>query len=202
MAFSLFGSAVKSPEEKFWTWFEKNQNSLFNFEQERDRNFRLLAKEMKKINSNLTFEFGPIFNNGKREFVISAGGISEAFPKVESLFAAAPELDKWIFIKYRPRRDLMPIEFGNEKIRPEDIKCQVFEDNDKIGILLFFEDYCDEKLELFGHIGFLMLDQALGEYDVATKVGFVEFAATDSEFYKYAHPITELRNCFDNYFGR
>jgi hypothetical protein len=86
----LTGRANASPESDFWRWFQKNENALFDFERDQERTFDRLAAEMQKVDPSLTFEFGPK-DDGRREFVISADGIVEAFPKVESLYAAAPK---------------------------------------------------------------------------------------------------------------
>lgn len=201
MVFALFGCGKKNQEEKFWSWFEKNQEMLFNFEKDTESIFDRLAKEMNKVDPELTFEFGPV-ENGKREFVISAGGIKDSFPKVESLYDSAPKLDKWIFIKFRPRRKPMGIEMGGKNINPDDLKFQLFRDEEKVGIMVFFDGYNEDEKNLYGQIGFLMLDQALGEYDVETKVGFIEFVSTESKYYEDAHPLTELQERFDNFYKK
>ena len=107
MAFSFFSSRKKkSPEARFWTWFEKNQDMLFSFERDTERTFNKLAGKMSKVHGDLTFEFGPD-RDGVREFVISAGGMLDAFPTVELLHDSAPDLKRWMFTKFRPRRTPM-----------------------------------------------------------------------------------------------
>ena len=108
MMFSLF-QALATPEQAFWSWFEKNEKRLFTFETDRDRVFNELAGKLKQVHESVTFEFGPV-EDGKREFVISADGIKDAFPAVEKLYALAPKLPRWKFIKFRPRRAAMDIE--------------------------------------------------------------------------------------------
>src|SRR6187399_703219 len=93
----------KSKEEKFWKWFQANEARLFDFERDQDRVFAELGPAMKKVHSNLTFEFGPK-KDGQREFVISADGIKDAFPAVIALADKAPELPRWNIIKFRQRR--------------------------------------------------------------------------------------------------
>lgn len=80
-------------EKAFWDWFQANDERLYNFERDQEPTFDLLQTELQKVDKNLTFEFGPV-ENGRREFIISAGGIREAFPKVESLYATAPVLSR------------------------------------------------------------------------------------------------------------
>ncbi len=76
------------------------------------------------------------------------------------------------------------------------------EDDEKLGIILFFKDYKEAEKNIWGNIGFLMLDQALGEYDVETKVGFIEFHSKKSKYYYNSFPLSELTKRFDNYFNK
>lgn len=98
-------STFFSPEEKFWTWFLQNDENLFNFERNQEKVFDMLAYELSQVHPDLTFEFGPVLENTKREFVISAGGIKKAFPAVENLYNSSPKIEKWIITKFRPRRE-------------------------------------------------------------------------------------------------
>jgi hypothetical protein len=62
-----------------------------------------------------------------------------------------------------------------------------------LGLELFID--CDLDQQLQSMIGFLSLDQRLGEYDVATGLGWIEFAAGRPSD---ALPITQLANDFDS----
>jgi hypothetical protein len=153
-----------SPEQTFWKWFEKNQNMLFNFEEDREAIFDKLSSVMHKVHSDLTFEFSPVFENGTREFVISAGGIKKAFPAVESLYDSAPQLQRWKFIKFRPRRNpINNVSFGNKTIAAKDVYYKMFKDEEKIGLLVFINGYNEKEHNTYANIGYLFLDEALGE---------------------------------------
>ena len=81
-------------ERVFWEWFQTNENALFDFEKDRERTFDRIAAEMHKLNSNLTFEFGPK-EDGRREFTISADGIRSAFPLLSGAAGeAVPRLNR------------------------------------------------------------------------------------------------------------
>jgi len=54
----------------------------------------------------------------------------------------------------------------------------------------------------YGQIGYLFLDEALGEYAVETQVGFVEFHSKESKYFGQSHPLRELPGDFDAYVGR
>lgn len=165
--------ANASPETEFWKWFQSNEAMLFDFEQDRERIFDDLLAEMHKVHPQLTFEFGPK-NDGRREFVISADGINEAFPNVESLYAAAPKLTKWILVKFRPRREPFDIEYGGVSVRADTVLLRLEPDGDQAAIAVYIPGYSKAEYNTYATIAFLMLDQALGEYDVEMRVGTIE----------------------------
>jgi len=194
--FGLF-KVNATPEQEFWKWFQKNETNLFAFEKNRDAVFNGLGTQMNKVHKSLTFEFGPV-ENGQREFVISADGIKDAFPAVERLYAAAPKLDRWVFIKFRPRRDPMDIEYDGVKVKVADAFCTVEPDRGKAGITVFIRGYQPEHKKAYTGITFLMLDQALGEYDVETKVGFIESKLFSEHSELEKKPIKEVTKVFDD----
>lgn len=202
MAFSILTACTKqTPESEFWKWFKKNEAMVFDFEQDQEATFDKLAEAMSKVHPELTFEFSPKFD-GKREFVISAGGIKEAFPAVESLCEAAPKLSKWEIIKFRPRRSPMDISFGETEFKVSDVSVSIEADGDKAGFTVFMKDYEKTENHIFEQAGYLMLDQAIGEYDMETRVGFIEFKNHEatSEFQK--HPLSDLTTVFDGFMER
>jgi hypothetical protein len=171
--FGLFGCRAKSsPETDFWNWFRQNESMLFDFENDRDRAFDLLASEMHKIHPSLTFEFGPK-QGDRRDFVISADGIREAFPKVESLYAAAPSMARWKIIKFRPRREPMDIDYAGISVKADAIRVLLRREGPRAGITVLIPGCNQEQNKTYMGIAFLMLDQALGEYDVETRVGTI-----------------------------
>ena len=203
MAFSLFGSKAEAAgEEAFWKWFAANEARLFSFEQNQEAIFDELGERMKRVNEDLTFEFGPV-GDGKREFVISAGGIKAAFPAVEALYGTAPPLNRWVWVKFRPRRlPLNDLEFGGKRARVDDVRYLLAKDGDKIGVVLFFDGYTETQRNVYGQIGYLFLDEALGEYAVETQVGFIEFHSHESKYFSQSLPLRELPTHFDEHAGR
>lgn len=195
---SAFGGTL---EDTFWKWFQKNESMIFNFDRDQEATFDKLASEMNKINEDLTFEFSPVNDEGKREFVISAGGIKASFPAVESLHSSAPKMENWIFTKYRPRRSpLNNLSYEGISVPVSEVHYKMFKDDDKVGIVVFLEGYSEEDHGIYSNIGFLFLDEALGEYDIETKVGFIEFHNRESKYYEGALPLKELADAFDDYF--
>jgi hypothetical protein len=193
--------AQSSKEEIFWKWFQTNESRLFEFEEDQERIFDDLQHELQKVHPNLTFEFGPK-DDGKREFVISADGITDAFPSVIVLADKAPPLRRWTIFKFRQRRGTRSyIEFEGTRVRSDDVKFTIEPDGNKAGITLFMEGYGQGRDRQFAGIGFLFLDQCLGEYDVETKVGFVEFRPASGQTDLAKRPLSELSEAFDEFVG-
>jgi hypothetical protein len=166
------GCAKATPEQSFWKWFQNNDTALFDFEKDQLRTLDRLAAEMHKVNSSLTFEFGPK-EDGRREFTISADGIREAFPSVETLYAAAPSLARWRVVKFRQRRKPSDVSYGGASVEARAVAVHAESDGDKVNVTLFIPGYSEAVKPTYGAIAFLLLDHALGEYDVEMRVAEV-----------------------------
>src|SRR6266404_9069287 len=138
--FALSCKRAQATPEDFWKWFQSNEDALFNVEKNREQMFDKLGTEMHKVNPSLTFEFGPI-EDGKREFVISADGIKEAFPQVEALYAAAPPLPRWKFVRFRPRRKPMDVNYGGVSVRAASVTVQLVRNGQVADAIVFIPNY-------------------------------------------------------------
>jgi hypothetical protein len=192
---SLFGT---TPEQKFWTWFEKNEARLFTFEKDQEATFDDLGNALHAVHKSLTFEFGPI-QDGKREFVISADGIKEAFPKVRSLYGSAPNLRRWTWIAFRPRRVPMDIEYLGLKVVATDVRVLIGKpkEGDRIPLMVLFPGYLPSEEKKYKGIAFLLLDGALGEYDVETHIGYIGAGGLDHPSIDHAYTLNELSKRID-----
>jgi hypothetical protein len=186
--------AQATPED-FWKWFQANEDTLFNFEKNREQTFDKLGAEMHKLNPSLTFEFGPI-EDGKREFVISADGIKEAFPQVEVLYAAAPTLPRWKFVKFRPRRKPMDVNYEGVSVRATSVTVQLVRNGQLADLIVFIPNYSEADRKAYMAIVFLLLDGALGEYDVEMRVGQIKVEATPKA-QAQASSLQDLPKAFD-----
>ncbi len=198
MGFSIFNK--ESKEEKFWNWFIKNQDVYYNEVENleiREKIFDDLSNNLKKINSDLVFEFSPKHDNGIREFTISAEGIKEIFPIVEKLIQKAPKLENWKFNAFRQRipGDEFEIQYGDLKIGYSDIFFKSENDDGKFGVELHIRDY-NNKGQTQNAI-YILLDGLIGEYDVTTKIGWIEWVKLDEKNIENLRPIIELRNVID-----
>jgi hypothetical protein len=184
-----------SAQEEFWKWFIQNQEELLDFEADQERIFDSLAAELRKVDPHLTFEFGP--KETKREFVISAGGIKGSFPAVASLVNAAPKLPRWQVTAFRPRRTpLNVIEFRGKQARPEEVQFSLLDNGKIAGIRLFIPSFREDDAD-WKQIGYLLLDDALGEYDVESRVGLLKMYSPDASTTERRYPFVDLPQAFD-----
>jgi hypothetical protein len=198
---NLFTQSNKSTRQGFWDWFVENEARIWNIDRNTDKVVRMVGEALNRYDPGLAFEIGMEVVDGKRDFIISADGISSNIPKVESLYLTAPVMPRWQVIKYRPRTTSAgEIHMAGKVIKAEDVRFQIFNDEEKVGILLMFDDFTEARREQFGGIGFIFLDKVLGEQDVMTRVGFVDFAGPESNFYAEARRLPELAKAFDQYF--
>ncbi len=169
-----FGRRVQ-PELAFWQSFASLDLQLFRFEQNRERLFSALSVALTRVHPDLTFEIGPE-KDGRRDLVISAAGLKDAFPAVEALVDAAPALERWNVIAFRPPRDPdVQLELGGVQVRSAEAKVALESDGTRVGVTLFLPGYHKTPQSTYEQLGFLLLDNALGEKAVETRLGFVEF---------------------------
>jgi hypothetical protein len=107
-----------SKYQRFWKWFNKHEDEVFNFEADQEGVFDKLAAQLRRVHPNLTFEFSGL-TGGKREFIVGAGGIKEAFPEVVALVRDAPALRRWVVIAFRQRKDVPSIRYGDRTVERE-----------------------------------------------------------------------------------
>jgi hypothetical protein len=190
-------ASASSAKMEFWSWFAANEDRLYNFERDQEAIFDELARELHRVHPDLTFEFGPEIA-GARDFVVSAGGIKAAFPAVEALVVAAPKLPKWRVVAFRPRRSpLHDIQLGGVSVKAGEVRFSLIRHDGRIGVLLFLPGYSEAAKTTYGQIGYLLLDEALGEYDVEMKVGVIEFHPLSEASPTKSYPLEELAEFFD-----
>jgi hypothetical protein len=190
---------------QFWKWFIDHEPELFSFDPEqvakRERIFDEIASELQKIDPDLCFEFGP---NGtpRREFVISASGIHRAFPAVVSLAEAAPALERWQVIAFRPRRTpINAVEIRGKRVDPRDVQFSLRDNGKRAGVYLFIPGFREDDLD-FKQIGYLLLDEALGEYDVESRLGLIKIFSPQTPTDGDRYPLADLPTLFDQLVSR
>jgi len=196
----LLNSCVsKEKNEDFWKWFSENQNEIYKFENNQEEIFDELQSKLIEIDSNLVFEFSPIHKDSTREFIISADGITESFPAVIKLVNVAPKFRKWKIKAFRQRNpgDSLQIVYDDSlKVAYEDIYFRYSKDSDKIGIELNIQNYKDSPD--FNNAVYILLDGLIGEYDMETKISWIEIKKLEKRKIDSLYKIVELRKIVDD----
>ena len=190
----LFRNVNKHKE--FWTWFTKHSDDFFQLNEENyDFLFTRLNKQLSKVNRDLTYEFSAELIDGNREFIISADGIYSAFPDVIQLVEAAPKIDNFKIIAFRQRGKDFNIQYNDVELDPDHVSFSYIVQDDHIDIVLYIKDYDPNNQDWEG-AAFILLDTVIGEYDVVTKIGEIDFQPFQES--SDTKPLSELPNLVDN----
>lgn len=194
----------QTPEAAFWAWFVENEDRLFHMkadatDAEMLHIFDELGPRLRQAHPDLTFEFSGVRDDGRREFIISADGVTEAIPGVLRVHRAASDLQRWDIIAFRQRGKAGDIGWKGETVSHESVSVALTpsEKPGRIDAVMFLPGVGDREKNDSVAIMFLLLDNALGEFDVMTKVGYVDLAAPGDEGSDDAISLAELPKIFD-----
>jgi hypothetical protein len=190
-----------SKYKKFWKWFQASKDEIFQFDADKERVFDKLAARLQRVHRNLTFEFSSV-TNGKREFIVSAGGIKSAFAEVTALVREAPTLQRWQVIAFRQRKDVPEIRYAGKTVHRDSVFFDYRGAGDQIDLTVFVQGLTStasaDDVTAFKTIGYLLLDTTIGEFDVETKIAGIEFV-DDSLFPERRRmPLRDLPKVIDN----
>jgi len=196
----MFGAKIpdKSSPQEFWRWFVSRSRAITADTKRlgsRAASRRLivdkLGKRLAAVNEHLVHEIG-MYSPETVELIISADGCKAAFPAVVALVSARPPLNGFRITAFRPRKPFPAIDIYGQSIRGDAVTYRLDEADGFLDLYLRIEaDLSDEQLRV---VGFLMLDMALGEFDVET--GLRKIAFTRNPF-DGERPLSELTAAFD-----
>lgn len=185
------------PRKDFWKWFSANAPAIRREISGGGGDWAVaihgLGAQLRKVHPGLVHEIG-MPDPQTLELIISGDGIKANFPAVVDLVNSAPSVPGFKITAFKPRTvGNFGLRMLGKDITAEMLTYRFVPEGDVLGFELFIDSDLDERSR--GIVGFVVLDQWLGEYDVATGLGWIEFAAgrpTD------AHPIEQLPGDFDS----
>lgn len=181
----------KNKFEAFWNWFVEKEQIYFELDEaKREKEMNGLYKRLQKVNKHFAYEFSHELIDGKREFIISAEGMTEAFDDVLELVNAAPELERFDIIPFRqPREEGAVVSYGEVEITGDDV---FFTDNTgNWDLTIYAKGFTDANKDDYIPAIFILLDSLIGEFHVGTKIGEIVFTAYEEQ--AEAEPINGLR---------
>ena len=113
------------------------------------------------------------------------------------LFLKAPKITNWEIIAFRQR---LPIEYdsvkyGDINLSYDDVYFRYSNESDKIGVELNIKNY--SEVTEFNQAIYLLLDGLLGEYDVETKLSWIQRKVLDETQIENLFRFVELRDLVD-----
>lgn len=191
-----------SPErdQAFWTWVAANVEGLKSVKDGHEPVTAQLTAELEKIEAGLVFELG--VGREPFELIISADGKKELFPVVKRLVAAAPPIAGTKVIAFRPRKEIdgFSMQVKERQLSGKNLWFVAGEDPSRKGMMgvdVFVEGMRTENEEPLKSAAFLLLEAAVGEFDLETKIGAVEFKPAPGEPAPPLKPLKELPAALD-----
>ncbi len=188
----------KNKVDAFWQWFSVNEESYFDLALDgREEWFELLHRKLKKVNKHLAFEFSMEPENGKREFIISADGIMEAFDGVFDLYETAPNLARFTVIPFRQAsNEGFSINWGDVELTWDDVYYTAHEDveNEEVNLTLYIKGLTNENIDELMPVVLRLLDSVIGEYNMGVHVGSIDCQPFEGQ--TDVRPIEALKELF------
>lgn len=194
--------AQASQYSAFWTWFRANEAD-FPATSEFDAAYgEELSSRLADIKSGLVYEVA-IRDDAENELIISGDGIKELIPFVQDVANSAPVIDGWKIIAFRPRMDdyaSFTLNFGERTFDPTKIWCWSRVEDGSFDLVIYHADYSDEVRDLLVNGTYVLLDMALGEYDVMTGIRYIDHRVLPNDPEEHGlYKFEELRTVFDAY---
>ena len=163
------------PHTTFWQWFQGNIDRFNRFEDDQQRLMDELTAQLHQIDDNLVHEISSA-NSGTRELVISADGIKESFSSVVALTKAAPDIKGWTITAFRPRVDIaqFTLRYDGTDLAAKDYYFWLQPEGEHIDLILYVPGLSEDNRKEFVNACYVLLDMAIGEYDVATKIRYID----------------------------
>ena len=170
--------------QQFWTWFAGNEKRFRNVETpEKEALLDELKEHLCMFNDSLWFEIGG-HPDGPSELIISAQGRSELFPKVRELVEAAPTLEGWSFIAFKPAHGFdFVTRYKGLTLSPKAswfMPLESHKDAEALGLRVAYAHFDKSKEKTYLAATYVVLEAGLGELEVAEKIQHVEVCAAPS----------------------
>lgn len=183
----------------FWAWFARHADAFREVLPEPAR-YDDLFQQLHYVDPDLVCEIG-VSEDGTAELLLSAGGLKTAFRAVRALAEAAPPLPGWRIVAFKPRRGAeAAVELpGNRRVHSDDVWFHLSPHAPGLLALeLFLSGGLDPEDADTLQALCVLLDAALGEVDVATRIGPIAWTQAPANPTEAGlHPFRELPDRFD-----
>jgi hypothetical protein len=166
----------------FWSWFQARRHDIEHDVasiRQMGGPSNLITDELgERLRTNwpdLVHEIGRA-GDGVFELIISADGIRGRFPVVTECVKNAPELPGWRFIAFRPRQQELPasVVIEGTEVPADDFVFVPHERSELIDLDVLYRGPLPAGDHRIAGASYLLLDFALGEFDVETRIGRID----------------------------
>lgn len=179
---------------RFWKWFSDHAAALAA-----EKDLKVIMErvntQLAKVNSEVFAEIG--IEGDDHLLVITADGIRALFPVVQQVYRARPGVPGWKIVAFRQRSKpgkAFSVEMGGRKVSPADVRFVAETAGSKLAVRVFLPGF--DHTDQMKQIAYVLMDNAVGEYDMETKIGEIGFAPLDAAP-AGAKPLTELAAAVD-----
>jgi hypothetical protein len=182
----------------FWQWVGAHVVELRQTKTGQEPTAQTFASELKKVEPGLAFELG-VMKDGPLKVIISADGDQKLFSSVKRLVQAAPRDGGFEPIAFRQRQGFS-LSMEGVSLSAQTMWFTIGRDQERPGmaaIKLYIKDMPADARQRFVEPAFVMLDAALGEYDVEMKVGTIDLEPAPEKVGAPLKGFSELPGAFD-----
>ncbi len=164
----------------FWAWVASHVDALKAVKTGHEPVTAQLAAELEKVEPGLVFELG--LGREPFELIISADGETKWFPAVKRLVASAGPIPGVKVIAFRPRKDVdgFSMDVGERKLAGSELWFVAKADREhpgRVAVEIYVEHLDDAQAEQLKTGAFMLLEAAVGEFDLETKIGTIDIMA-------------------------
>jgi hypothetical protein len=198
------GSHQAEEDADFWAWVKAHLAELKAVKTGQEPVTQGLSRALENIAPGLVFELGIAVDGAEFELTISADGRKELFPVVQRLVAAAPPLPGTKVVAFRPRKRIeeFGMQVGEGRVSGNELYFVASNDLDRKGLVmveLFVKDMKREDDDALKNAAFMLLEAAVGEYDLETKIGTVDIKPAPAKIEAPLKPLKDLPATLDGW---
>ncbi|QQR75038.1 MAG: hypothetical protein IPJ17_05505 [Holophagales bacterium] len=181
------------PVDSFWEWFRENQDSFRSMSPPNETVLNAIEDRLARIEPGLVPEFA-LEGGRATTFVISADGVRDRFRAVMETVKRAPALPGWKVVAFRqPGDPSLEVEIRGVRLGAADLWFSSEADGQKTGLSLYVRGLTESNRQELMRLGFILLDNALGEFLVETAVGFIDWQPLPSDPGPPLRPFPEIQ---------
>jgi hypothetical protein len=194
----------KDPINEFWDWFVTNKETFEDLPRHdadyAHNQLRLISHELQKVSGDLLVEVSRNAD-GLRDLTITAEGNTQKFPIIGEIVGRAPEIPRWSVTAFRqPMPAGTVLRAGDIEYDPSEMFFEAYNDNGDLDVLVYAKNLARVEKEKAFHLGMVLMDNFLGEYDMAVSIrrfGFRDLDEAEEEDSLY--PLLELPGFVANF---